>query len=284
MSANIEIRELSTAIGVEVRYDLRRPADATLREYLRTLFLKHHLLLFRNQCLEPEEHVHIGYYFGHVLLSAHDGVSYVSNDPAKGGVGSSELAFHSDLAFSPAPYLGLSLYALDVINGASCTRFANGVRAMSRLSTRVLNEIEGRQALHCIGLHPAKRNRVADLPPGAPCTAHPVILKHPLTGIEILYVSLNQTDSIVDLDPGQSEAIMAELFRVLYARDNVYEHWWHQGDLIIWDNLALQHGRPDISCAGPRTLHRVTLGEKSFFDLYPSFQYAQETGYITFAP
>jgi taurine dioxygenase len=33
------------------------------------------------------------------------------------------------------------------------------------------------------------------------------------------------------------------------------EHLWRKGDLVLWDNLALEHARPDVRTEGPiRTL------------------------------
>ena len=36
------------------------------------------------------------------------------------------------------------------------------------------------------------------------------------------------------------------LFDVLYAPENTYEHFWSNGDLVVWDNRALQHCRSDV--------------------------------------
>ena len=44
----------------------------------------------------------------------------------------------------------------------------------------------------------------------------------------------------------------------MYAPDNVYEHTWQVGDLLVWDNLALQHARDAVN--GRRTLRRVPVG------------------------
>lgn len=65
----------------------------------------------------------------------------------------------------------------------------------------------------------------------------------------------------------ESEALIAELFEHLYADDNVYEHRWHNGGLVIWDNLA----RPDLSGCVPRVLQRIVVAEKTFFELCAQF-------------
>jgi taurine dioxygenase len=40
----------------------------------------------------------------------------------------------------------------------------------------------------------------------------------------------------------------------------VYEHTWCNGDIVIWDNIALQHARGSLKSAGRRVLQRVIVG------------------------
>jgi taurine dioxygenase len=99
---------------------------------------------------------------------------------------------------------------------------------------------------------------VRDLDDGAPQAEHPVLMTHPITGARILYVTAMQTDSIVGLADDESEALLEQLWGELYAPGNVYEHEWQVGDLLVWDNLALQHARGAVT--GRRTLRRVPVG------------------------
>jgi alpha-ketoglutarate-dependent taurine dioxygenase len=38
-------------------------------------------------------------------------------------------------------------------------------------------------------------------------------------------------------------------------------HHWQVDDLVVWDNHAVQHSRPDVGQEHPRTLRRVSIGE-----------------------
>ena len=71
--------------------------------------------------------------------------------------------------------------------------------------------------------------------------------------------SASSTDRIIGWDPTASAATLHELWGVLYARDNTWEHEWRNGDFVIWANLALRHGRLTIDGAGERTLRRVAM-------------------------
>ena len=41
------------------------------------------------------------------------------------------------------------------------------------------------------------------------------------------------------------------------------------GDIVVWDNLAVQHGRPDQSATPRRTLRRVVCAEKDMYEQNP---------------
>jgi hypothetical protein len=65
--------------GVEVDVDLcRRTQDDD--DALRLLFLKHHMLVFRDQALTKDEQVDFMSLFGPPLRSWREGVGYVTND------------------------------------------------------------------------------------------------------------------------------------------------------------------------------------------------------------
>jgi taurine dioxygenase len=110
-----------------------------------------------------------------------------------------------------------------------------------------------------------------ETPDFLPQITGPAVISHPVTGQPILNVFEMQTSRVEGLAPEQSEALLQELFGYLYAPDNVYEHAWHKGDLVIWDNIALQHGRHDQHATGRRRLRRIAVADKTFFQLCPQF-------------
>jgi taurine dioxygenase len=76
----------------------------------------------------------------------------------------------------------------------------------------------------------------------------------------LLYVSEMQTREVVELSPSESEQLLVELRSHLYATDNRWEHHWSEGDLVVWDNLAVQHARADVALHGPaRTLRKTVV-------------------------
>jgi taurine dioxygenase len=81
----------------------------------------------------------------------------------------------------------------------------------------------------------------------------------PHTDQQALLVNELMTSHIVELPEDEGEALLQELFSRLYAEENASTHVCQTDDVIIWDNLALQHSRPlDVGC-GTRHLRRQSL-------------------------
>jgi len=254
---------LSPALGVEVRGVDLHADPAPWADDLRDLLGRHHLLCFRVPDLAPAEQMRLLAGFGPLLDESFDGSgwSLVSNVEAGGVLGEWEYLFHSDLAFTDDPIRVLSLYALELPDTPTSTRFANTARAARRLDAATRDLVAGRTAIHVYPLTDARgdvRFRLSEVDAGAATAEHPVLMTHPVTGDDLLYVGAMQTDSIVGLPEDESEEILARCWEVLYAPDNVYEHGWSVGDLLVWDNLALHHARSAVR--GRRTLRRVPVG------------------------
>jgi taurine dioxygenase len=254
-------------LGLDLRASLSEPDQSTLRRH----FDQDHLLCFRDQSLSIEDQIRLVSYLGTPLNESHDGAgfSFVSNVREHAIVPHGRLLFHSDYEFTPQQLDVISLYAISVPDAPAPTCFANMVRAAEQLSEAERARLAGLHALHIFDLFGDdsgnERYRAADLPPTAPRWRHPVVRPHARTGRPVLFVTQMETDSIVELDASESERTIEELFAVLYAPENVYEHHWRVDDLVVWDNLALQHGRPDLPETGERTLRRVSAGDPDWF-------------------
>jgi len=101
-----------------------------------------------------------------------------------------------------------------------------------------------------------------DLPPDAdmsrfPYADHPVLVPVDPSGEQALFVSESQTSHIADVSSLESETILRGLFDVLYAPSNTFVHRWSTGDVIVWNNIALQHGRPERVGSAPRDFWRL---------------------------
>jgi taurine dioxygenase len=85
------------------------------------------------------------------------------------------------------------------------------------------------------------------------------VIPHYRTGEPILYVARASTARVVGLAQSESRALLDAVLRVLYDEAHILTHHWRTGDLVIWDNMALQHARPSLKSGVRRTLQRVMI-------------------------
>jgi taurine dioxygenase len=65
---------------------------------------------------------------------------------------------------------------------------------------------------------------------------------------------------VVGMDPAESSALLADLLHRATAERYVYSHRWTQGDLVVWDNLAILHtASPCDSSRHHRLLYRTSV-------------------------
>lgn len=118
-----------------------------------------------------------------------------------------ELLWHCDYAFTPHPMLGLSLYAIELAEGAAPTGFASNARALVQLPPDVRAQLEALRVVHVIDSVSGRdnvRTRLEDVGGEAaskvfyPRFARPAIWRHPVTGRPLLFVLGQQASHFED--------------------------------------------------------------------------------------
>ena len=259
MGVTLPFRKLEP-IGVEIERDLSEPFSPSEAYHFKELFDQHGLLLARGQELSMERQREICGLLGPILLrEGEDG--YMSNEG--GGPAASALSWHCDAAYTEYPFDALSLHALDVVDDASSTRFVNAEDALDALPGNLREAIEGR-GQEMIAVHYEKLGeRTCDQrePEAQKRGIKPTVYVNPHNGRSCLWVSELQTVRILDMEWEASRDLLHEVFDHFYAEENVLEHRWRKGDIVIWDNIALQHARGNLDHVGKRLLQRAIVGE-----------------------
>jgi len=263
-AAPLEHRPLEP-FGAEVNLDLSTPLTPARAAALRDLFFTRSLLVFRNQHLSMDDQKRVVSYVGSVLEPSS---GYLS--PEDGILNTAHLDFHSDLCSTPLPFDAISLHAQDVDEGRTSTRFASGLRAYALLSEAMKAKVQALQ-VNMVQTVADKRRLRYDAPADALSLVRPLVLTHRTTGEPILYCSESSAARIEGWPQRESDALLAELFSALYAPTNQYEHVWRNGDLVIWDNLSLQHARDALPADRPRRLQRVVAGLKTLREQVPGY-------------
>ena len=187
-------------------------------------------------------------------------VTNVTNDGTPlGSFGDGEVWFHHDGSFKEIPYAATVLYAIEVTSSGGETLFANMYAAYDRLSPAMKNRLEGLRALNIYDY--ARTGRVdldRDISKINHWT-HPLVIRHPDTRRKALFISPLMTARVEGLDPEESDALLAELFRYVDDEDVKFEHSWRAGDLVMLDNRCITHARRDFPGGERRTLRRTMV-------------------------
>jgi len=252
----MQVEPLSGAVGAElVNFDITLPRTPEEQAELRRLLCTYHLLLVRGRELSPEDHDRFVGFFG--PLQAHragDGAGYVTNQdiPQRLFPRLQPLLWHNDGAYGPQPGIATSLWAIDVSPHAAPTLFANVVEIVDRLPAELRQKAE---TLRIVNVRDTAFDRTyervpveellhTDDPDRYVTYEHPVLYQPPHLEGRAVIASEHMTSHVVDLPADEGDAFLELLYNELYADDNVYTHHWQDNDVIIWDNIALHHARP----------------------------------------
>ncbi|MFJ1765704.1 TauD/TfdA dioxygenase family protein [Amycolatopsis sp. NPDC088138] len=251
-----DVRPISGALGAEVRgVPLAELSDAAFAE-VRDLLLTHLVLFFPDAAgLDPEAHKAFGRRFGELevhpflpKLPGHDELVVLDSDQ-----GARADVWHTDVTFSPSPPIASVLQLVECPPAGGDTMWSNQYLAYEALSAPVRDLVDGLTAIHVFE-HPNGSFRSE--------AEHPVVRTHPETGRRSLYVNRMFTRRIPQLTPGESAALLAQLYEVAESPQRVCRYHWRPGAIAVWDNRATQHYAVN-DYTGRRVGRRVTiLGDK----------------------
>ena len=262
---------LTGTIGAEIRgIDLAHPARSEF-EAIRAAFLEHHVLVFRDQKLKPEQQIEFGRRFG--SLYVHPIVPHLEGYPeivpiANYGKARSITEFwHSDVSFAPEPPCASGLLAIELPPRGGDTLFSDQHVAYERLSEGMKEMLGGLRALHTgQGLANATAQSAgnADGKAGSKswktnAQAHPVVRTHPETGRKALYVNPAFTVAFENMTVAESQPLLRFPYKAGQSPDLCFRHRWLPGDLVLWDNRSAQHYAVHDHGDAPRTMHRITI-------------------------
>ncbi len=285
-ASRFAVRPFDAPLGAELTgLDLSEPLDDAAFARIHSAHLDHHVLVFRDQRITPQQQVDFSRRFGplqiHVLhqfqLAGHPEVLVVSNirgaDGQPIGLGDAGRYWHSDLSYAEKPSLGSMLHAQELPAEGGDTLFANMHLAWDTLPVALRSAVDGLQAEHSY-LAKYEELRVAN--PWRPKLSdeqvarvkpqvHPVVRTHPETGRKALFVSEHFTTRIVGVPADESEALLAQLFAHSVRPEHLYRHVWQAHDMVFWDNRSVMHlaaGCPDHM---RRRMNRTTIeGDQPF--------------------
>ncbi len=291
----LSINRIGKHLGAEISgIDLSQPLDDATFEAVANAFFDNEVVFFRNQKLTPAQQVAFTRRFGileqHVRkesrLQGHPEILIVSNllDEKGNAIGSQDAGrfWHSDLSYKAEPSMLSALYSVEVpikdgrILGD--TSFASTTAAYAALPEDTRKRLQGLKNVHSYRYY---RNRNAqaqqeELAAGGrviqehmpteeqlktvPDVETPVVRTHPVTKRKGLFLNEAHTSGIVGMPKAEGDALLAELYAHIIKPEFVYTHHWHAGDLLMWDNCAVQHKATfDYDLPQRRLMYRTTV-------------------------
>jgi alpha-ketoglutarate-dependent taurine dioxygenase len=274
--------------GLDVERDLPDPAVA---EWLRTLLWEHAVLCIRQpRPLTDDEHRALVSAIGPVkdpvgidvdgnpLRYGDDkqiiDAGFVLTDELRATLGDLEFGgddlrpglfeqFHTDDSYVEAPALVTVLHARDLPTGpGGATSFIDMRAAYRQLPAEEQDALVGLHAVHAYNNHGAFPPRAAA---GGPLerlveVSHPVVRAHPVTGVPALYFDLDRACSIEGMPVATGRERLQTLQDGAEQHAPRYAHAWHDHDVLLWDNAAVQHkAGGDFPVGEPRRFWRFMV-------------------------
>lgn len=257
----MDLKPLGGDIAAEVTgFDLSHPPTPLEADTLLESISEHHVLVFRDHTLTPEQQVAFGRAWGPLetfkpdptQVPGHPEIFRVSNQPDDGylDVG---LRWHVDNSSLRQPARISMLFAVRIPAEGGQTRFMDMYRAYETLPDALKKRVEGRTAHH----QSSGNRSYIGIGRYASGTDQPLVLVHPSTGRKALYLNYNLIRSIDGLDEDETKQLLADLHAHLETMP-FYSHKWSEGDIVAWDNACTAHMVTPTDPAFHRTLNRLT--------------------------
>ncbi|WP_331729045.1 TauD/TfdA family dioxygenase (plasmid) [Streptomyces avidinii] len=282
---NLAVTPLPGGFGARVETDLARTAGSAATGALTDALHRYRVLILPGQHLNHADLLAVASLFGEVdtatdrryTVPGFPGLTVVSNIHQEGtpiGIydGDQEEEWHADGSFKPELTAATLLYSVITPGEGGETRFADATRAYADLPADLRARVDGLSAVHCVQHLAARQAGAADGRSSTqagtlallPEVTHPLASVHPATGARALLLGSMVIPRIEGLPEPDGQALLADLLAHTTSPRYLYTHRWAQGDLVVWDNLAVLHtASPCDSSRHPRLLVRAAVRQQT---------------------
>jgi len=272
----MHIQKIAGALGAELSgFDLSGALSKSLMEEIKSAFLEHQVIFFRDQNLSTDQFMAFASAMGtpieypfvkgldnypciiEVKKLEHERVNF-------GGI------WHSDTTYLEIPPMGSMLLAKETPPFGGDTIFASQYAAWEALSPALQKCLLGLKGVSSSAKADVSRTREdrmkSDAKEGASKelrAEHPIVRTHPLTGRKALYVNTAHTTQIVGMTEAESKGILEFLYEHQTKPEFTCRFSWRPHSMAFWDNRCVQHNPVNDYHGYRRVMLRITLeGDK----------------------
>jgi taurine dioxygenase len=277
----LEIEDLTPTIG-SVIGDIDLADGDALEQHraaLRQALLDRQVIFFRDQNLSPAAQVRLAAIFGDVQPLSSTFPSHPDNPclevlESKGRRTGTDV-WHADLTWQSSPPIAACLFAVEVPRTGGDTLWASMTAAHDAIDPQLRAYLAGLRAVHnwetpeildSLRSKPDAAGQYARMRDAYPPLAHPVIVAHPETGRQILYVNEFYTTELVGLTRSESDALLRYLTSLARVPEWQVRFRWEPGSVAIWDNRSTQHYAVNDYHPTRRLMHRVGIQTHAALD------------------
>lgn len=250
--------------------DLSDFDEQTLAE-LRHAFAEYSILFFRNQQLSEQQHIALAERWGDINVNrffthveGFPQIAQVLKEPEQ--VDNIGGGWHTDHSYDQIPALGSMLYARETPPRGGDTLFASTCAAYDALSDGLKQTLQSLNAVHSsrhvFGADVDRgdlQGRFGNAEAATQDAVHPVVITHPLSGRQSLYVNPGFTLHFEHWTAEESQPLLSYLYQHISRPECCFRLQWAPGTLAFWDNRATWHWAINDYQAERRLMHRITL-------------------------
>jgi len=267
----IQVRKLTGALGAEILgADVRKPDDfKTVFEAFRD----HAVIAIRDQQISPDDQIEFAERFGPINVNrffktvpGHPRVAMVLKEPDQtAAIGE---RWHTDHSYDQAPAMCSILHCIETPDVGGDTMFASMYAAFDALSDGLKDTLRSMKVWHSSrqtfgavrsGDETSKSGRIGNSDLATQDALHPVVIRHPLSGREALYVNSNFTTHFDGWSAEDSQPLLDYLYAHSVQPEFTCRISYRPGTIVIWDNRATWHKAINDYHGHRRLMHRITV-------------------------
>ena len=187
-------------------------------------------------------------------------LSFGGLDPRRPGLFET---FHTDDTYTERPASATVLHARGLPSGpGGDTCFLDMRAAFQLLDPDRREQVIRLRSVNCYNNRGAFPPRVSAEGPFEQLVevTHPIVRSHPITGVPALYVDLDRATHVEGMREDEGRSLLRSLQDHAEEHAPRFSHAWHPHDVLIWDNVSVQHkASGDFPLGEPRRFWRYMI-------------------------